>query len=91
MPDYNFLKRIFKEKLIREGHQYDHIFDWILIPLKLKDTALSNRIPLNRITKKDQMEPSMANLDSNLKEDYEYWEDVTANQLEVKKEDKPKK
>ena len=51
-PDYNYLKRLFKEKLIKEGYQYDHIFDWILLPLKLKDTRLSNRIPLNRIPKK---------------------------------------
>lgn len=52
VPDYNYLKRLFKEKLIKEGYQYDHIFDWILLPLKLKDTRLSNRIPLNRIPKK---------------------------------------
>lgn len=51
-PDYNYLKRLFKEKLIREGYQYDHIFDWILLPLRLKDSRLSNRIPLNRIPKK---------------------------------------
>ena len=37
-PDYNFLKRLFKEKFVKEGYQYDNIYDWILIPLRLKDT-----------------------------------------------------
>jgi hypothetical protein len=70
-PDYNFLKRIFKEKLIREGYQYDHVFDWILLPLRLKDTRLSNRIPLNRIPKKDGSDPSLANCcEFGFKEDF---------------------
>lgn len=60
-PDYNYLKRLFKEKLIREGYQYDHIFDWILLPLRLKDARLSNRIPLNRIPKKESTDPSLSN------------------------------
>ena len=52
IPDYNHLKRIFKEKFIKEGFQYDYIYDWILIPLRLKDTEISNRVPLNRFTKR---------------------------------------
>jgi hypothetical protein len=60
-PDYNYLKRLFKEKLIKEGYQYDHIFDWILIPLRLKDTRLSSRVPINRIPKKESVDPSTAN------------------------------
>ena len=73
-PDYNYLKRIFKEKLIREGYQYDHIFDWILIPLKLKDTAISNRIPLNRIVKHQNTDPDMCNLEGSVKEDLEFYD-----------------
>lgn len=38
IPDYNYLRRMFKERFIKEGFQFDYIYDWILIPLKLKDT-----------------------------------------------------
>lgn len=41
-----------KEKFVKEGYQYDNVYDWILIPLRLKDTELSNRVPLSRFTKK---------------------------------------
>lgn len=75
-PDYNYLKRLFKEKLIREGYQYDHIFDWILIPLRLKDTRFSNRIPLNRIPKKESTDPALANnCEFPLKEDFDFLEE----------------
>ena len=72
-PDYNYLKRLFKEKLIKEGYQYDHIFDWILLPLRLKDTRLSNRIPINRIPKKESVDPATANCEANLKEDFDFF------------------
>jgi len=74
-PDYNYLKRLFKEKLIREGYQYDHIFDWILLPLRLKDTRLSNRIPLNRFPKKESTETALANCDYNFKDDFDFMEE----------------
>lgn len=45
-PDYSYLKRLFKEKFISEGYEYDYIFDWILIPMKLKDIELSSKVPL---------------------------------------------
>jgi hypothetical protein len=68
------MKRIFKEKILKEGYQYDHIFDWILIPLKLKNTDLSNRIPFNRFTKKEPLNTSLINADYPLREDYEFWD-----------------
>lgn len=75
-PDYNYLKRLFKEKLIKEGYQYDHIFDWILIPLKLKDTRLSSRIPLNRIAKKEPTDPALINSEANFKESFDFLDDL---------------
>jgi len=32
-PDYQYLKRIFKELFIRKGFEYDYVYDWLLIPL----------------------------------------------------------
>jgi len=31
-PDYHYLKRMFKELFIREGHENDSVYDWVLIP-----------------------------------------------------------
>ena len=31
-PDYSYLRRFFKELFLREGFEFDYIYDWILIP-----------------------------------------------------------
>lgn len=51
-PDYSYLKRLFKEKLISEGYENDFIFDWILMPLRLSD-ELSSLVPLRTKTRVD--------------------------------------
>ncbi|KAJ0966508.1 hypothetical protein J5N97_023425 [Dioscorea zingiberensis] len=40
-PDYSYLKKIFRDLFIREGYQYDYIFDWTL--LKYPQTRASVR------------------------------------------------
>ncbi|KAJ8459210.1 hypothetical protein OPV22_032136 [Ensete ventricosum] len=30
-PDYSYLKRLFRDLYIREGHQFDYIFDWTIL------------------------------------------------------------
>ena len=27
-PDYNYLRKLFRDLFIREGYHYDYIFDW---------------------------------------------------------------
>ncbi|XAR49921.1 Non-specific serine/threonine protein kinase [Bertholletia excelsa] len=39
-PDYAYLKRIFRELFIREGFQFDYIFDWTI--LKYQQSQLAN-------------------------------------------------
>ncbi|CAH1425450.1 unnamed protein product [Lactuca virosa] len=39
-PDYPYLKRLFRELFIREGFQFDYIFDWTI--LKYQQSQLSN-------------------------------------------------
>nr|GEV54678.1 casein kinase 1-like protein 2 [Tanacetum cinerariifolium] len=39
-PDYAYLKRIFRDLFIREGFQYDYIFDWTI--LKNQQSQLAN-------------------------------------------------
>jgi hypothetical protein len=31
-PDYRHYIRLFKELFMREGFEYDYVFDWLLIP-----------------------------------------------------------
>ncbi|RDX94337.1 Casein kinase 1-like protein 6 [Mucuna pruriens] len=30
-PDYSYLKRLFRELFIREGYQFDYVFDWTIL------------------------------------------------------------
>ncbi|THU65442.1 hypothetical protein C4D60_Mb05t03670 [Musa balbisiana] len=30
-PDYSYLKRLFRELFIREGYQFDYVFDWTML------------------------------------------------------------
>mmetsp|Transcript_49757 Transcript_49757/g.158939 ORF Transcript_49757/g.158939 Transcript_49757/m.158939 type:complete len:339 (+) Transcript_49757:282-1298(+) len=30
-PDYSFLRKLFRELFIREGYQYDYVFDWTIL------------------------------------------------------------
>ncbi|KAL4589260.1 hypothetical protein LXL04_002166 [Taraxacum kok-saghyz] len=39
-PDYPYLKRLFRELFIREGFQFDYVFDWTI--LKYQQSQLSN-------------------------------------------------
>ncbi|EGR26911.1 hypothetical protein IMG5_205360 [Ichthyophthirius multifiliis] len=42
-PDYTYLKKIFKERFVKEGYQFDYVYDWILIPLRGKSRKQLNR------------------------------------------------
>jgi hypothetical protein len=34
-PDYSHLRKMFKELLVKEGHEYDYAFDWVILNDKL--------------------------------------------------------
>ncbi|KAI3801086.1 hypothetical protein L1987_29187 [Smallanthus sonchifolius] len=40
-PDYSFLKRLFRDLFIREGYQFDYVFDWTI--LKYPQIGASSR------------------------------------------------
>jgi len=29
-PDYNYLRKLFKDLMYRSGFEYDYIYDWVL-------------------------------------------------------------
>ncbi|RWR78076.1 casein kinase 1-like protein 2 [Cinnamomum micranthum f. kanehirae] len=44
-PDYAYLKRIFRDLFIREGFQFDYVFDWTI--LKYQQSQIANVPPRN--------------------------------------------
>ncbi|XP_077216450.1 casein kinase 1-like protein 2 [Tasmannia lanceolata] len=38
-PDYAYLKRIFRDLFIREGFQFDYVFDWTILKYQQSQTA----------------------------------------------------
>ena len=30
-PDYGYLRKLFRDLFIREGFQYDYVFDWTIL------------------------------------------------------------
>ena len=39
-PDYSHLRKMFKELLVKEGHEYDYAFDWVIMNEKLADPSV---------------------------------------------------
>lgn len=67
-PDYNYLRRLFKELFMREGYEYDYVYDWVLIPVSIRypfslDKVTINlnpsemKLPENKFPKKTGEEP----------------------------------
>ncbi|KAL8486649.1 hypothetical protein ACS0TY_022901 [Phlomoides rotata] len=59
-PDYSYLKRLFRDLFIREGYQFDYVFDWTI--LKYPQVGSSSRprptgkIPVNLGQSADKVE-----------------------------------
>jgi len=46
-PDYSYLRRSFKELFLREGFEFDYIYDWILIPASQQINLNYNRLMID--------------------------------------------
>ena len=40
-PDYSLLRKTLKERFVKEGFEYDYVYDWILIPLSARNPYYS--------------------------------------------------
>ena len=45
-PDYTYLKKIFKKKFVKEGYEFDWVYDWILVPLDTKNLIFEAKMPI---------------------------------------------
>jgi len=46
-PDYSYLRRFFKELFLREGFEFDYIYDWILIPASQQINLNYNKLTID--------------------------------------------
>ncbi|KAG5514609.1 hypothetical protein RHGRI_035866 [Rhododendron griersonianum] len=44
-PDYSYLKRLFRDLFIREGYQFDYVFDWTILKYPQIGASSRGRIP----------------------------------------------
>nr|GEW98302.1 casein kinase I-like [Tanacetum cinerariifolium] len=44
-PDYSYLKRLFRDLFIREGYQFDYVFDWTILKYPQISSNSRGRIP----------------------------------------------
>ncbi|KAK4717558.1 hypothetical protein R3W88_015896 [Solanum pinnatisectum] len=47
-PDYSYLKRLFRDLFIREGYQFDYVFDWTILKYPQIGASSRGRIPGGR-------------------------------------------
>lgn len=48
-PDYAYLKRIFRDLFIREGFQFDYVFDWTILKYQQSQMASSLHRPIGKM------------------------------------------
>lgn len=63
-PDYAYLKRIFRDLFIREGFQFDYVFDWTILKYQQSQLATPARVP-GGVAGTSGMAPPIANADRN--------------------------
>ncbi|KAK4405895.1 Casein kinase-like protein 11 [Sesamum angolense] len=59
-PDYSYLKRLFRDLFIREGYQFDYVFDWTILKYpqigSSSRTRAPGKIPLSRGPSAERLE-----------------------------------
>ncbi|XP_074292793.1 uncharacterized protein LOC141619676 [Silene latifolia] len=47
-PDYSYLKRLFRDLFIREGYQFDYVFDWTILKYPQLDASSRSKAPAGK-------------------------------------------
>ncbi|KAA8545268.1 hypothetical protein F0562_020052 [Nyssa sinensis] len=48
-PDYSYLKRLFRDLFIREGYQFDYVFDWTILKYPQIGSSSKGRQPAGKL------------------------------------------
>jgi len=84
-PDYNYLKRMLKELFMREGFEFDYVYDWLLIPPATKYNHVMEKIPINlnisalEDKKLQKLDLKVLKNDTNEENGQEYSDDTESN------------
>eukprot|EP01017_Pseudomicrothorax_dubius_P037611 TRINITY_DN5535_c0_g1_i6.p1 TRINITY_DN5535_c0_g1~~TRINITY_DN5535_c0_g1_i6.p1 ORF type:complete len:164 (+),score=50.73 TRINITY_DN5535_c0_g1_i6:64-555(+) len=62
-PDYNYLRKLFKELFLREAYEFDFVYDWILLPMSVKYPTLRGRFPANLELNLDEDDDNLTEFD----------------------------
>lgn len=62
-PDYNYLRKLFKELFVKEAFEFDYVYDWILLPMTVKYPNLRGRFPINMDLNIDDDEDDLVDFD----------------------------
>ncbi|CAK9177135.1 unnamed protein product [Ilex paraguariensis] len=62
-PDYAYLKRIFRDLFIREGFQFDYVFDWTILKYQQSQFAAPSRVLGPSAGTNSGMPPAIPNAD----------------------------
>lgn len=69
-PDYPFLKNLFQERFVKEGYEFDNLFDWVLIPMQIRSPFKRSKIPFT-IERFNNEERQLINLTRFLIKEFE--------------------
>ena len=53
-PDYSYLRKIFRDLFVREGFQYDYVFDWSVQIAPPEDAAKNAAMSKRRVAADDE-------------------------------------
>ncbi|KAI9492790.1 kinase-like domain-containing protein [Zychaea mexicana] len=61
-PDYSYLRKLFRDLFVREGYQYDYVFDWTLKKMQEKKMVDAQQAELRQqqVQQQQQAQPSRA-------------------------------
>lgn len=70
-PDYSGIRKIFKKLLKKEGYEYDHLFDWVMIDQQHVGSNIFSVDSFDDIRMKDgtQKEANHESIDGNKDEE----------------------
>ncbi|XAR67145.1 Non-specific serine/threonine protein kinase [Bertholletia excelsa] len=60
-PDYAYLKRLFRDLFIREGFQFDYVFDWTILKYQQSQVATPSRVLGPGVGTSSGLPPPVAN------------------------------
>ncbi|KHN32707.1 Casein kinase I isoform delta-like [Glycine soja] len=62
-PDYAYLKRLFRDLFIREGFQFDYVFDWTILKYQQSQIATPVRVIVPAAGQSSGLPPAVVNAD----------------------------